>query len=535
MAESTPGQAEAPQQRAGEPAPSAATDAYMAFVDAALAGADTFVWEWDIDSDRFGDMDKGLALLGHAPGDTALTQARWDRLIHPEDQLANEAAYQRHARGETDAYEHAYRVLAQNGSWRWMLERGRIVERHADGRPRRMLGTQTDITARREVEQAAQAATARLERIARQVPGLLYQYELVPGQRGRLTYISERGRELFGLTVDEALHDVNALWRAVDRDDQRRMLAALRRSAGTLTEWRCEFRTLREDGQWRWLLGTATPERRADGSMVWYGYAEDITDRRELEQARREAAVADASNRAKTEFLSRMSHELRTPLNAVLGFSQLMEIDRAEPPAPGQLRRLKLIREAGEHLLQMIGDLLDLTRIEVGGMALLPEPVRLRELAAQSLELVRTAADQAQLSLWLDEGGAEIVVWADRTRLRQVLLNLLSNAVKYNRPGGRVGLRVDHGGPGQARVDVSDTGLGIADAELPRIFEPFQRGGQAFSSIEGAGIGLAVTRALVHLMGGEIEAASMPGAGSTFSVRLPLAAGAAATPGPTPV
>jgi signal transduction histidine kinase len=203
-----------------------------------------------------------------------------------------------------------------------------------------------------------------------------------------------------------------------------------------------------------------------------------------------------------------------------------MEIDRAEPPAPGQLRRLKLIREAGEHLLQMIGDMLDLTRIEVGGMALLREPVPLRELAAQVLEMVRTTAEQAQVGLWLEEGGAGVVVWADRTRLRQVLLNLLSNAVKYNRPGGCVDLRVGHGAPGQARVEVSDTGVGIAQAELPRIFEPFQRGGQAFSSVEGAGIGLAVTRALVHLMGGEIEAASTPGAGSIFSVQLPLAPGA---------
>lgn len=172
----------------------------------------------------------------------------------------------------------------------------------------------------------------------------------------------------------------------------------------------------------------------------------------------------------------------------------------------------------------MVGDMLDLTRIGVGGMALLPEPVPLREPAAQALEMVRASADQAQLKLRLDEGGADVVVCADRTRLRQVLLNLLANAVKCNRPGGRVGRRVDLGAPGRARVDVSDIGVGIAQAELPRIFEPFQRGGQAFSSVEGDGIDLAVTRALVQLMGGEIEAASTPGAGSTFSVRLPLAA-----------
>ncbi len=370
---------------------------------------------------------------------------------------------------------------------------------------------------------ALPAAAALLHSVARQVPGLLYQYELVPGQRGRLVYVSDRGHELFGLPVDEVLRDIQVLWRAVDVDDQRVMLQALQQSAQALTEWRCEFRVNRGDGQQRWMLGTAIPERRADGTVVWYGYAEDTTSRRELEQARRDAAVADAANRAKTEFLSRMSHELRTPLNAVLGFAQLMEIDRTEPPAPGQRRRLKLIRDAGEHLLQMIGDMLDLTRIEVGGMALVREPVALQELATQALEMVRASADQAQLSLGLAPGGADLVVQADRTRLLQVLLNLLSNAVKYSRPGGRVELRLSRGATSQVRIDVSDTGIGIAAAELPRIFEPFQRGSQARGRIEGAGIGLAVTRALVLLMDGSVEVASTPGQGTTFSVRLPLA------------
>jgi len=381
------------------------------------------------------------------------------------------------------------------------------------------------------VDPPALHTQALLQSIARQVPGLLYQYELVPGQRGRLTYVSERGHELFGLPVDEVLADIQVLWRAVDVDDQRRMLEALRQSAAALTEWRCEFRVHRDDGQQRWMLGTAMPERRAGGAVVWYGYAEDITGRRELEQARRDAAVADAANRAKTEFLSRMSHELRTPLNAVLGFAQLMEIDRAEPPAPGQRRRLKLIRDAGEHLLQMIGDMLDLTRIEVGGMAIVREPVELQELAAQALEMVRASADQAQLSLSLDEGDADLVVHADRTRLLQVLLNLLSNAVKYSRPGGSIELSVSRGADSRARVDVSDTGIGIAASELPRIFEPFQRGGQAHGSVEGAGIGLAVTQALVLLMDGTVHVASTPGQGTTFSVSLPLADGAAPAPG----
>ncbi|MBX3603506.1 MAG: PAS domain-containing protein [Rubrivivax sp.] len=497
---------------------------HIALVRAALAGADTFVWEWDLDSDRLGDIAEGLRQLGYAPGEVGDTQDDWNTLIHPEDRAANHEAYLRHERGEQEIYEHVYRARAADGSWRWLMERGRIVERHADGRPRRMVGTQTDVTERRAVARAASEATRRLERIAGQVSGMLYQFEMQPGRKGRLTYVSERGQYLFGLPLETALADIEQVWDLIEVEDRRLMAQALKASAANLTEWRCEFRARRADGQTRWMLGNAMPEKLADGRLVWYGYLEDVTERRELEQARRDAAVAEAANRAKTDFLSRMSHELRTPLNAVLGFAQLMEIDRAEPPGAGQRRRLAMIREAGEHLLHMIGDLLDLTRIESGGMTLQLEPVPLRALAQQALEMVQDSADKAQVALALADGGEALVVSADRTRLRQVLLNLLSNAVKYNRPGGRVELCVAVGRDGQPTLTVADTGVGIAEDELPLVFEPFQRGRQARGGVEGAGIGLSVTRALVQLMGGRIAAHSRLGEGSVFTVALPAAA-----------
>jgi len=366
-------------------------------------------------------------------------------------------------------------------------------------------------------------AAARLERVARQLPGVLFQYELTAAAttvQGRFLYFSERGPEVFGVPVHEVLADANLLWNTITVEDRRRMKQALRVSAATMSEWRSEFRLAREDSPARLLLATATPERLDVQRTVWHGYVEDITERRLLERARHDAAVAEGANRAKTEFLSRMSHELRTPLNAVLGFAQLMEIDQSEPPGAGQKRRLKLIREAGEHLLHMISDMLDLTRIESGGMTLQPEPVALREMAAQTLELVREMAEQAQVRLSLVPG-ADFTVHADRTRLRQVLLNLLSNAIKYNRPGGQVELALVAGDNGHADIRISDTGVGIAEAELPQIFEPFHRGRQATSGIEGAGIGLAVTRALVQLMHGRIHAHSVAGAGSVFTVSLP--------------
>jgi PAS domain S-box-containing protein len=361
-------------------------------IRSALAGAGTFVWEWWIESDWLTDIDQGLRLLGYEVSRGGHTQEHWNALIHPEDRDANHEAYLRHERGEVEVYEHAYRIRAADGSWRWMLERGRIVERGPDGRPLRMVGTQTD-----------------------------------------------------------------------------------------------------------------------------------ISERRELERAREEAAEAQAASRAKTEFLARMSHELRTPLNAVLGFTQLMQIDRSEPPRPEQQRRLQLIREAGEHLLHMINDLLDLTRIESGGLALAPSRVELRELVLQVFALLSEAAARQGVALELAPGPL-LGIDADRTRLKQVLINLVSNAVKYNRPGGRVRVLLA-AEDGAVHIEVADDGIGIAEDHLARLFEPFQRGAHERSGIEGTGIGLALTRALVLRMGGGIEVASRLGEGSCFVVRLPREAG----------
>jgi PAS domain S-box-containing protein len=384
-----------------------------------------------------------------------------------------------------------------------------------------MVGTQADITDLRAKDQAAREATERLARIARQVPGMLFQFDRAPGDVGHFSYMSERASDLFGAPMQALSIQNEVFWRTIDRDDRHRLASTLDESDRTQGEWRCDFRVTRGDGAQRWMLATALPVRGDDGRTTWYGHVQDITERRELDRALHAAGVAEAANRAKTTFLSRMSHELRTPLNAVLGFAQLMEMDATEPPTAGQRRRLALIREAGAHLLRMIGDMLDLTRIEAGGLALQIEPVDLAVLARHVLEMVREDAQRAQVALVLNAAD-EITVSADRTRLLQILFNLLGNAIKYNRPGGRVSLTLVRAAGGLVEMSVKDSGVGITEADLPQVFEPFQRGNQSGGSVDGAGIGLAVTRSLVLLMGGTIAARSVLGEGSEFCVRLPL-------------
>ncbi|HMO45054.1 MAG TPA: PAS domain-containing protein [Rubrivivax sp.] len=510
-----------------DPAETPPRAGHLQAMRSALKGAGTYVWEWDIDSDHLSDIDEGLQQLGYDALQIGRTQEDWNRLIHPDDRAANHEAYLRHARGEDEHYEHAYRIRARDGHWRWYQERGRIVERHADGRPRRMVGTQTDVTEQRARERSALQAAARLERIAQHVPGILYQFELDAQRVPRFSYISERARALLGLDPADAAVGIAELLRRIDPADRAAMATGMTASAAALSVGKAEFRVRLASGAVRWIRAASSPLHLDDGGTVWHGYMEDVTELRELERAHQDKAAAEAANRAKTEFLSRMSHELRTPLNAVLGFSQLLEIDRADRLSEGQRRRVKLIREAGEHLLQMIGDLLDLTRIESGSLQVQLDTVPLRALAEESLSMLRPQADAAQVRLALQLQGDDLAARADRTRLRQVLLNLLSNAIKYNRSGGSVELRIaPAAAPDDARalsIVVQDTGVGIAEADLPHLFEPFNRLSQARGEVEGTGIGLSVTRALVALMQGRVEVSSRLGIGSRFEVTLPRA------------
>jgi CheY-like chemotaxis protein/anti-sigma regulatory factor (Ser/Thr protein kinase) len=234
----------------------------------------------------------------------------------------------------------------------------------------------------------------------------------------------------------------------------------------------------------------------------------------------RSQAEAERANLAKNELFSRMSHELRTPLNAILGFGQLLAMDGLDS---NQKQSVHQILKAGEHLLELINEVLDIFRIEAGGLALSLEPVAVGETVAEALDLVGPLAAERNVHLNGDAVLARDTVLADRQRLKQVLLNLLSNAIKYNREGGSVTVDVAHPARDRLRVEVADTGAGIAPASLDRLFSPFERLGADQTSVDGNGLGLALSKGLVEAMGGRLSVESRLGAGSTFSVELATA------------
>ncbi len=250
------------------------------------------------------------------------------------------------------------------------------------------------------------------------------------------------------------------------------------------------------------------------------GISQDITKEVEIKEslivAREEA---DRANRAKSEFLSSMSHELRTPMNAIIGFSQLLDLDRELKS--DQQENVKEIRKAADHLMELINEVLDLAKVESGNINLSLEPEAVVPIVEECIGLVATLAEKRDINISHSRiAGARIRT--DRTRLKQVLLNLLSNAIKYNRDGGSVEVKLQTTDDGKLRVAVSDTGAGIAEDKLDQLFQPFNRLDAENSEIEGTGIGLSLTRRIVELMGGKVDVESQLGVGSTFWIELPI-------------
>lgn len=351
----------------------------------------------------------------------------------------------------------------------------------------------------------------------------------------RILYANEAYLKMSGYTLDEILGKTPRIMQGPNTDPATR--ETIRKS---LKRWKpivSEILNYTKDGTPIWVELSIVPVADEGGWYThWVSIQRDISVRKETETMLRrtneeaEAAreEAEAANRAKSEFLSRMSHELRTPLNAILGFGQLLEL---EDQAPNNRESTEQILKAGRHLLELINEVLDISRIETGRMSMSLEPVGVAEVARETLDLVRSMA--AQYGVSLRENAvfdSSLSIAGDRRRVKQVLLNLLSNAIKYNRKGGQVTLSIEphqaatgsgaDNGQGRVRLCVTDTGQGIAPEKRERLWVPFDRLDAETTGIEGTGIGLALSHRLAQAMNGQLDFRSGP-EGSTFWLELP--------------
>jgi PAS domain S-box-containing protein len=432
-------------------------------------------------------------------------------LIHPDDreQTEAEAASLTRAGYQTLNFENRYQC--KDGTYRTLLWSATSVPEeeliHAVAR---------DGTDGRQVQQELRNSEQFLDSVLENLPNMVFVKDAA---ELRFMRFNRAGEELLGTSREELIgkndHDLFPKQEAdffIGKD--REVLAS--HEVVDIPE---EPIDTKENGSR--ILHTRKIAIRDERGEPRYllGISEDITDRKCAEQAAEGArAEAERANLAKSEFLSRMSHELRTPLNAVIGFGQLLELDDLDFR---QREGVEEILKAGRHLLALINEVLDISLIESGTMSISLEPVHLGSVLAEALSLIRPLADEAEVRLTVDPSEhADLHVFADQQRLKQVLINLLSNAVKYNRRGGDISVGCQQLPEGRVEIAVADTGHGMTAEQLERLFEPFDRLGAERTGVDGTGLGLSLSKGLTEAMGGKIEAESEPGVGSTMRVSL---------------
>jgi PAS domain S-box-containing protein len=407
----------------------------------------------------------------------------------------------------------------------------------ADGPPS-VCAAIRDISERKRIENAARLSADRLRNAVETMQDALALF----GSDDRLVLCNSPYRRLLGDVPPEELVgksyvELLDLWMTTlvfstdeERAHFRSERLASRREAQTSFDVRTKMgRSLR-----------VLDRRSDDGGVVKtiWDLTDDVLIAEELRTAR---VSAEAASAAKSEFLSSMSHELRTPLNAILGFAQLLGRDRKEPLSERHRERVGQILRGGEHLLRLIDDILDLSHIEAGRVAISTEPVSVPDALDEMRATLEPTAARAGVQLAVTPPLANLPrIRADRTRFVQILMNFTTNAIKYNQPGGSVTVSARPSGDNTLRVLVTDTGIGIAVDKQDKLFQPFQRAGQETGPIEGTGIGLVITKRLAELMGGSVGFRSTLGQGSEFWVDLPTlsswteAAGARSVAQPAP-
>ncbi|HYS48939.1 MAG TPA: ATP-binding protein [Xanthobacteraceae bacterium] len=519
-------------------------------IDTALNRGRCGLWDWDLARGRIFWSHSMFDILGLSPRDDLLTFGEVSTLVHPEDVRLYELAAQL-ADATTRSIDRAFRMRHARGDWVWLRARCELVRQPGDAGAH-VIGIAIDMTEQKRLAERSEAADVRLRDAIESISEAFVVWDA----DNRMVLCNSKFQSLHGLPDAAVLpgsHYDDVAAAAAKPVIRTHMAAAARLNENART-----FEAQLEDQRWLHI----SERRTKDGGFVSVGT--DITELKRHEEKlidsekRLMATVADLrssqhtlerqteqlaylaekyaeqkksaedANQAKSEFLANMSHELRTPLNAIIGFSEIMESGMFGPLGAGKYHEYcRDIRDSGNYLLEVINDILDMSKIEAGRTRLDPEDVELSDILADAIRVVSGPAREKRLDLKLEIAPA-IRLRADRRALKQIAINLLSNAVKFTPEGGRVTVR-GRAINGAVTIAIEDTGIGIPKEALKNLGRPFEQvESQLTKSHKGSGLGLAIAKSLVDLHGGTIRIRSTQGVGTIVLVRLPAARAAAA-------
>ncbi|MDD9877331.1 MAG: PAS domain S-box protein [Magnetovibrio sp.] len=459
-------------------------------------------------------------LFGFSGRDEVLEFSGIDNLFTKESQDAFRRRHEARLRGEPAPSEYILQARRLDGAFIWV--NNRPVRMDWEGEPA-ICTTLIDVTERVLAQEALKTSEDEYRRLFENAGEGLFRS--IP--EGRLVAANTRLAEMLGYDHPRALMDaVSDIGRDVFGDPQvmAEMAAGLKQGRhvdGAEVQWR------RRDGAEIWVLLSIRGVREDDAlPMFFEGSAVDVTARREarrnLIKAKEEAELA---NRAKSEFLAHMSHELRTPLNCIIGFSQILMEQMFGPLGHDNYREyVGDVHTAGHHLLNVISDILDISKIEAGELEIADEDVDVAATMVNCMKMMRERSDRGQIVLATELANHLPKIRADGLRIKQILFNLLSNAVKYTPPGGRVTALAFLADDGDLILQVRDTGIGISEDDMPRVLAPFEQIRDSYIVAgEGTGLGVHLTKVLTELHGGRFGIDSALGEGTTVTVTLPKA------------
>ncbi|HMJ27744.1 MAG TPA: ATP-binding protein [Xanthobacteraceae bacterium] len=512
-------------------------------IDTALNRGRCGLWDWDLARGRVFWSHSMFAILGLKPRDTLLSFGEVNALVHPDDIRLYELAAQL-ADATTTLVDHAFRMRHANGNWVWLRARCELVQQAGEGGPH-LIGIAVDITEQKTLVERTVEADLRLRDAIETIPEAFVVWDA----QNRLVLCNSNFQELHNLP--DAAIQAGASYESVVAAGRKPVVRSKVTSEGQIPGART-FEAQLDDGRWLHI----SERRTKDGGYVSVGtditniklheeklmesekrlmatvadlrhsqqklerQAEEVADL--AEKYAEEKTRAEEANQAKSKFLANMSHELRTPLNAIIGFSEIMAAGMFGPLGTDKYREYcSDIHQSGQYLLDVINDVLDMSKIEAGRIRLDPEQVELEPFLNDAMRVVSGRADDKQLKLTARMGhGIRLV--ADHRLLKQIVLNLLSNAVKFTPEGGRITIRA-RATNGWVSIAIADTGIGIPEDALARLGRPFEQvESQLTKSHQGSGLGLAIAKSLTELHHGTIRIRSTPGTGTMVVLRLPI-------------